>query len=428
MSQNSKAFQENLSTICDELYLAKQWRKASIILTTHKSTRSRDKAKKALQIKLSSFGYTTIEIEINKVEGNFIKNMLQNKNLENTVFFISHVNWGGGKDENDGYRTLNLYRETIIEQNIKTIFFLTLRETSKLPTYAPDFWAFRHRVLEFRNPRAYNQKQPPVGLMLWHMGNLITPVFDVKTKISDLAQTLTELPVQAESVSLRIDLQYELGFLYWQLGDRLNAEKALTSGINLAIANNFLDPLVKLQNGLAIIRYEQSNFQSATELLEPLINDNQHDCLLVLNQAILLFAMKKRYIAITKGKKATSLCPQNPWGWNSLGFLHYFAGNMDDTETCFQKAIDVSLNVGYFHESLAVCYMAIGLRDKANAQLHRAKNNSNNRMLFQGVLKEHIEGNIENASLLIKSAIETGKLLESNIARDPTLNALVASI
>jgi tetratricopeptide (TPR) repeat protein len=196
----------------------------------------------------------------------------------------------------------------------------------------------------------------------------------------------------------------------------------------LAQAHNFFEPLVKLQNGLAIIHYEQGNFQGVTDLLEPLLNENQHDCFLVLNHAILLFAMKKRYNGIVKGKKATSLCPQNPWLWNSLGFLNYFAGNLDDAETCFQKAIEVSSKVGYFHESLAVCYLAIGLGNRAKAQLHLAKNNSNNREIFQDVLKEHIEGNTEKASLLIKSAIEAGELLESDITHDPTLNALFASI
>jgi len=428
MYQNTKAFQENLSVIYDELHLAKQWGRASIIFTAHRSTGSQEKTKKALQKKLGKLGYRVVGIEINKIEGNFIDYMLQHENSESIVFYVSHIDWGGGRDEKDGYRTLNLYRETLIEQNLKAIFFLTLHEASNLPSYAPDFWAFRHRVLEFSNPRSYNQKHSPVGLMLWHMGNSITFIIDIKSKISGLTKMLKEIPDQAEAVSLCIDLQYELGFLYWQLGDRLGAEKALISGISLAKAYEFLDPLVKLQNGLAIIHYEQRNYQSATELLEPMINDNPHDCLLLLNQAIVLFAMKKRYNAIRKGKKATALCPQNPWVWNSLGFLYYFAGNMDDAINCFQKAIAMSPKIGYFNESLAVCYLAIGLDDKAKAQLHQAKNNSDDRGIIQDVLKEYIEGNAEKASLLMNSAIDAGKLIEFDITRDPTLNAIVASI
>lgn len=428
MPKNTKQFQENISSICDELHLAKQWGKASIILTTHRSTGSQEKTKKTLQKKMEKLEYSVAEIEINKIEGNFIDYMLQHESPESIVFFISHIDWGGGEDEKDGYRTLNLYRETFVEQNLKAIFFLTLHEASKLPNFAPDFWAFRHRVFEFRNPRSYNQKHPPARLMLWHIGNSITPIIDIKSKIPNLKKMLAELPDQVENVSMRIDLQYELGFLYWNLSDSLSAESTLTTGINLAEIYGITDLLAKCKNGLAIIRYEQGNYQGAVDLFESLIIHNLQGCLLPINQAIALFAMRKRYNAMSKGKRATSLCPQNPWAWNSLGFLYYFAGKLDDATTCFQKAIEISPKFGYFHESLAVCYLAIGLDEKANAQLLQAKNNSDNRIIFQDVLEEYIKDNKEKAMLLIRSAINSEKLSEVDITRDPTLNALAISI
>lgn len=425
MRQYTKAFQENLSVICDELLLAKQWGKASIILTIHKSTFSQEKTKKALRKKLGVLGYRIVPLEINKVNGNFIEYMLQHENIENIVFYISNVRWGGGEDEKDGYRVLNLYRETFIEHRVKAVFFLTLHEASRLPDYAPDFWAFRHRVLGFGSPHARDQKRPPVGLLLWHLESSKPPYIDIKSKIAMLTEMLAEIPVQAEALSLRIDLQYELGFLYWHLGDRNSAEKALTSGIGLAKTYEFIDPLAKLQNGLAIIGYEQDNYQGALALLEPIIEANPRDCYLLLNQAIVMFAMKKRYNAIAKGKKAASICAQNSWVWNSLGFLYYFAGIMDEAATCFQRAIDISPKVGYFYESLAACYLASGLQDKANAQLHQAQNYAGARGIFQVVLKEYIEDNAENVPLLIKEAMQAGQLTQSDVLRDPTLNAVL---
>ena len=91
MHQNTKPFQENISIICDELYLAKRWGKASILLTIHRSTRSQEKTKKALQKKLGVLGFSIVEIEINKIEGSFIEYMLKNKNIEKTVFCVSHL-------------------------------------------------------------------------------------------------------------------------------------------------------------------------------------------------------------------------------------------------------------------------------------------------------------------------------------------------
>ena len=101
---------------------------------------------------------------------------------------------------------------------------------------------------------------------------------------------------------------------------------------------------------------------------------------------------------------------------------------MDEAVTCFQKAIEISPKSGYFYESLAVCYLTIGLEDKANAQLHRAKNYSGDRKIFQAVLKKYIERNTGEASSLIKSAMDSGKLNELDIIRDPILNALAIFI
>ncbi len=425
MRQNTKAFQENLSTIFDELHLAKQWGKASIILTIHKTTLSKEKTEKVLQKKLGDLGFRIVKLEVNKVNGNFIDEMLKYGNIENVVFNISNIDWGSGKDQRDSYRVLNLYRETFIEQNLKVIFFLTSLEATKLPNFAPDFWAFRHRVLEFGSPHIRSQNKPPIGLMLWHIESSIAPIIDLKSKISMLTKMFAEIPDQAEGVSLRVDLLYELSFLYWRLGDHISAEKELTQGIKLADTYQLTNQLVKLLNGLAIMYYEQENYQGALELLEPLTKENPRDCSLFLNQAIALFAMKKRYEAITKGKKATTLCADNSWAWNSLGFLYYLAGELDEAASCFQKAIDISPKAGYFCESLAICYLAIGLKDKANALLHQAQTHSTNREVFQDVLKKCINGERGKALFLTNTAVDAGELTKLDVARDPTLNVLI---
>lgn len=427
MSKTTKAFQENLSILFDELNLAKQWGKASIIFTIHKSTLSQEKTKKAIQKELRKIEYSIIEIEINKVEGNFIDFMLQQENIQNIVFFISNINWGGGKDEKDGYRTLNLYREIFIEKNIKAIFFLTLTEASKLPGYAPDFWAFRHLTLWFGSPHLRNQKQPPAGLLQWHNYNSIQPIVNIKSKIVTLTKLLKGLPDRLESVSMRIDLNYELGYLYWRSGEYTDAEKSLGNGI--ATAKNFQlsEPLVKLHNGLAIINYEQQKHQSALDILDSSIKEASQDAILFLNQAVILFAMKKGYAAIMKGEKAISLDDKNPWLWNSLGFLYYFAGKLDSAETCFQKAIDISPNSGYFLESLAICYLKNGLRSKARTQLQKAYKKSDAQKEFQGILNACVENHTEKALLLIEARLDNRKISKTDMYHHPILNALIDS-
>lgn len=426
MQQNTGTYKDKITIICDELNLAKLWEKASLILTVHKSIRSQEKIKKILQNKLDRLGFHTVECDISRIEGNFVEKMLLTENIEDAVFYISNVSWGGGEDEKDGYRVLNLYREIFIEQKIKAVFFLTRREASHLPGFAPDFWAFRHRVLEFRSPRSHNLQLPPVGLMLWHLQRNNSSKDEIDSKISSIMQMLTDIPKQDESVSMRIDLQYELGFLYWQSGDDQSAGRALKIALALAKKHNFNDAIVKCLNALSILRYEQKEYEQALEFLITAIERNPKECLLLANQAVVMFAMGKRYQAIQQSRRATTLCSNNPWLWNSLGFLNYLAGNMDEAVTYFQNSINLSPATGYFHASLAICYLAMGLSDKAVVPLHQAESNLKDRKIFQNVYTACIEGDSENASRLIKEAISAGKLTKVKTVRDPNLNAILS--
>ena len=425
MQKNTQAFNENLFIICDELHLAEHWGKASIIFTIHKDIFSQAKTKRALNKKLKESDNSFVEIEINKVKGNFIDYLLQHQKTKNPIFFISNIGWGGGRDNKDFYRILNLYRETFIEQRIKIIFFLTRTEASNLANFAPDFWAFRHRVLEFAGTR--KKKKPPVGIMLWQLEPLIFQDTDFKGKISNLKKMQKEIPKKPESVTLRIDLEYEIGCLCWQEGDLVGAEKALKAGLDLATFYNINEVRTKIINGLAILNYEREKYQKSIELLEPLVNENPGDCLLILNQAISIFAMNKKYSALRKGIKAKNLCSKSPWVVSSLGFLYYFAGKIEEAVACFQKAVDMVPTSDIFNEALVVCYLALGLEDNAKAQLDQVKEYSIERKLYHDVLKACVEDKKENALKLIKEAINVGELTKLAFAREPILYTLFDS-
>lgn len=423
----TKAFHENISILFDELQMARKWGQASIILTVHKSTFSQEKTKKALQKKIESLGYRIVEFEINKIQGNFIDEMLRQQDVENIVFYVSNLDRGKGNDEKDGYRILNLYRETLIEQKIKAIFFLTINEATALPSYAPDFWAFRHRVLGFASPHAPNSKKPPAGILFWQEEDSTNPTAHKKTNIASLSKMLTEMPDRAESISLRIDLQYELGRLYWEIGDYINAEKNMVAGLDLVKTYQIPYSKKKFLNSLAIIYYEKEEFPKSSEILESLVQENLEDCSLLMNLAIILFAKNKRFQAITKGKKAISRCPQNPRAWNSLGFLYYYAGKMDEAINCFQKAVALSPKAGQFYESLAFGYLALGLADKAKGQLQKVHAQPGDRGIVQDILEVAIKDR-ELAIQELKVAIDSGKLNKIDLLRDTILSELANQV
>ena len=73
------------------------------------------------------------------------------------VYFVSGLRWGGGRGYSNAFRALNMHREYLVDGNIRAIFWLTKIEAKQLPRFAPDFWAFRHKVVEF--PELPNQNK-----------------------------------------------------------------------------------------------------------------------------------------------------------------------------------------------------------------------------------------------------------------------------
>lgn len=426
MPNLTKAFHENLLIIVEELQLAETWGKASIIFTIHKDIFSQAKTKQVLTKKLEDVGYKFVEVETDKVGGNLIEYLLHFQNNEHTVFFISNIDWGGGENHRDIYRILNLHRETLIEQKIKVIFFLNLNEASKLPHYAPDFWAFRHRVLEFATSSARNRRKPPVGMMRWKLEHTSSQGLSLESKISHLKNLLNEIPDRPEAMALRTNLQLELGYLSWQKGDLVNAEVTLLKGLDSAEIHHFTLERAKLINGLAIISYERADYQKALVLLEPIVMENPGDCIFLMNQAISLFALNKRSIALQKGLNATKLCIPNASIEYSLGFLFYFAGKIDEAITRFQNAIDHSPDTAHYHEALIICYLTLGLYHKANDEFLQAEKKFFERKIHQDVLKARIAEREMHALSLIQDATRAGELSDKSVVRDPILYALFA--
>jgi len=68
---------------------------------------------------------------------------------EKTVFFIKRLKLGSKQAGHHVYRALNIRRELLVDHHIRAVFWVTEKEAADLPVHAPDFWSFRHRVIEF---------------------------------------------------------------------------------------------------------------------------------------------------------------------------------------------------------------------------------------------------------------------------------------
>jgi tetratricopeptide (TPR) repeat protein len=140
---------ERVQILIDELSMATRWNHASLLLAVYQSEYLRQDVEKRLKVRLASIGQKMVAYKIDKERFDVPLALSAHEERAKSTFLVSGLRFGGGKGGNNAYRALNIRRELLIDFDIRAIFWLTLSEAAALPRRAPDFWAFRHRVVEF---------------------------------------------------------------------------------------------------------------------------------------------------------------------------------------------------------------------------------------------------------------------------------------
>jgi hypothetical protein len=146
---HSKSFKEGIEILMDEITLACQWQRPSILLAIHASKTEQIKAQQALEKKIVKLNKRVKLIKAASKTPDVISIMCKTTNQDEIVFYISEFENAEGVIDGKIYNGLNMHRELLVEQHVRVVFWLTELEAEKLPHRAPDFWAFRHRVVEF---------------------------------------------------------------------------------------------------------------------------------------------------------------------------------------------------------------------------------------------------------------------------------------
>jgi tetratricopeptide (TPR) repeat protein len=422
----SKSFKENIDVLLDELKLAIQWDRPSILLTVHTSKYSQNKAQRVLAEGLQKIGQTAINIVVNKEAADIPLQVMEKQGNKNRmVFFISNIDWGGGDDGKNAYNALNLYREFFVEQRIRLVLWLTQKEELNLPRYAPDFWAFRHRVIEFASTHQPQNIKPCVGILVWHIQQSGDSADSLKEKIVFREKLLRQLPTSPESRSTRLELLYTLGFLYWSIGEPTKSTKALSAGLEILGQDKLSDIKSWLLNGLSILDYDHGDYQQAHEISSGLVQGISGDPILWMNLSVILCGLGKNHEAIIQSKKSIKLAPTNPRLWNSLGYLCISMEKLDEAAVCFKKAIELAPSNPTFGESLAICYGKMGLLEESLDQLASVQNVNAIHYFFAGVYEKALLGKTDEALSLLRAAVRSGQIPKVDIHRDPNLNVLL---
>jgi tetratricopeptide (TPR) repeat protein len=403
-------FEDRIDILFHELELATKWQRPSVLLAVYSSEYVRADADIALENRLHNLGQSAYHIKIkNQAGADVCTQISELANLDNLVFFVEGLRWGAGQDASYAYQTLNNRREYFIENQIRVVLWLTEKEAIDLAHYAPDYWSFRHRVIEFVDSPKPDRIPPHILESAWQWtGDFADTSQDLDAKIALRTALLTDLPTGNESTGARANLLLTLGILHWRRGDYERAAQFLNTAVDLAamLGDNCFEGLCF--NAIALVQTDLGRIEEAIQAYQNAISLAPEQISPWNNLGHLYKKLGRHAEALAAFQKAIEQNGSDAVSWNGLGDLYHETGRNDDAIYAYLKANEFSPDYAPSWSGLGNSYMDTGQLDEAldahqkAIQIDRRTVNS-----WLGLGKLYIkQANNENASMAFRTALE----------------------
>lgn len=408
--KSGRAMGDCLSILLDEIRLAVAWSRPSILVGVHPSKLGQEKAIDALERKLTEL---SMDVEHVTPGADQIGSLVTPRS-ERTILFIQ-----GLGQQKEVYDELNLHREKIIERRLKVIFWLSTEELVSLSHQAPDFWAFRHRVVEFPTSRGSAKNVLPSGSLLWQVYSTALDLSNEKK--SSLEQLLQNLPNTSESLLTHVASLYELSHLYWCNGENQKSEKLLHHGLEYARMSNLKDMVGLILNGLSIISYDRGEYQQAMQLIKKALEAQPNSSTLWANHGIFCQATGKKIKSLPSLNKALRIDPTSSPILGVQGYFFMSMGKYHSALARFEKALNLNPDNDPFQLALAVCHYRIGDRRQFETTLRLISASFGGHNTYLAICREGLLGNRQIALSRLRDLATSEKIPAAFLRRDPTL-------
>jgi tetratricopeptide (TPR) repeat protein len=300
-----ESFEDHVDTLFEELAFAVQWQRPSILLAFCESEHIRANVELALEKRLVEIGQALVRFTVNEKRFDIPQFLAKRTDRDRSVYSVTGLSQGGGEQGTNAYRALNIRREYFVDYSIRALFWLTKDEAKELSRTAPDFWVFRHRVVEFDAFPRRKRVVPSAAKSAGRDQESPSQSESLDEQIVMHESLLANLPEEEESVATLLDLLYKLAALYQKKGEHYESIKRLKQGIGLAQQLDGVDLLAQFWGFLGLVYLGLNN--------------------------------PKR--AIRAYRKAIRLTPQDAERWSSLGYTYLVQGRTDAARSAFRKAI-----------------------------------------------------------------------------------------
>jgi hypothetical protein len=326
-----EVFEERIDLLFEELTFAIQWQRPSILLVFYESETVRGQAECALKKRLAEIGQQVMQIKVNEKRFDIPLMLSKRKDRNQTIYSVVELSSGGGKAGANAYRALNMRREYFIDYTIRVILWLTGEEAIALSRHAPDFWAFRHRVVELNDIPDQERPLIPSNVLLEGGQGIPGQPKDLDEQIKQHLAHLRDLPKQAESDSVRMELLFALAGLYQTQQAHDQAILRSKQGIIIAKRVNNVTMLAKFWVNLGTIYLE----------------------------------LDQPTRAIRAYRKAIRLDPQEVEGWVALGQVYQIKKRITDAIIAYKQVLQLDPQNSPAKSSLVVCYRLLGKESPA---------------------------------------------------------------
>jgi tetratricopeptide (TPR) repeat protein len=367
-------FDDRVDILFRELELATKWQRPSVLLAVYNSEYVRSDADIALENRLQSLGQSAYHIKVKNPDNADISSQISGlSHLNNVVFFVEGLRWGFCQGDRCVYFNLNEHREFFIDNRVRVVFWLTEKEAIDLAHFAPDYWSFRHRVVEFVDSPKPDQMAPEVLQSALHgMGDLTGTSEDLDAKIALRSALLTDLPAGNESTAARANLLLTLGMLHWRRGDYERASQFLNNALDLAatLEDNSFEALCF--NAIALVQTALGRVDEAIQAYKNAIELSPQQVSVWNNLGHLYRKLNRHEEALGAFQKAIEQNDSDAQAWNGLGNLYQETGKNDDAIYAYLKAVDFSPDHAPSWSSLGTIYLDNGQLEDALAAFEKA--------------------------------------------------------
>jgi tetratricopeptide (TPR) repeat protein len=362
-------FAERIERLKQELELAIRWDRPSILLAIYSSEFVRADAEAALEAWLREQGQEVARIQVTKpADADVPLRLREWPDHDRTVFFVSGLQWG----EPTSWNALNIRREYLVEDRVRAIFWLTEGEAAELPRRAPDFWAFRHRTVEFVEPPEPGRAAAVAREFAWRGLEDRTLREDTEAKIALREALLADLPEADETLAARAELQYTLGGLYWANRRYEQAEESLYAALEGMRRTSNTRMEARCHNGLGNVYGDLGRQDEAIAAHQRAIELDPTFATPHNNLGVVYSDLGRQDEAIAAFQRAIELDPDFAAPHNNLGSVYRRQGRYEEAVAAFQRAIELDLTDAYPHNNLGNVYRDLGRQEEAIAAYRRA--------------------------------------------------------